>query len=115
MPPTQPGTSLETPDSSRKGSRELYKWLVDDLPWSRLGVWLAVAWLAFQLKDFFGVSTAAIQQFCLLCQEFTHSSCSPSGAASLQGSDSLVKASCGSWCGPLEVRSCQTRLIILGK
>ncbi|KAK9803350.1 hypothetical protein WJX73_007055 [Symbiochloris irregularis] len=50
-----PGTSLETPDTSRKGSRELYKWLVDDLPWSRLGVWLAVAWTAFQLKDFFGI------------------------------------------------------------
>jgi hypothetical protein len=36
------------------GGREFFQWILD-LPWNRLGVWLAVAWFTYQLKDFFGV------------------------------------------------------------
>lgn len=37
------------------GGRDFFQWILD-LPWNRVGVWLAVAWFAYQLKDFFGVS-----------------------------------------------------------
>ena len=37
------------------GGREFFQWIVD-LPWNRLAVWVAIAWFAYQLKDFFGVS-----------------------------------------------------------
>lgn len=53
--PSSSGTSLGSLNSQPTGSRELYRWLVDDLPWSRLAVWATVVWVAFQLRDFFGI------------------------------------------------------------
>ena len=67
--PTSAGTSLATGTSSPKGSRELYKWLLDDLPWSRLAVWLTVVWGAYQLKDFFGVHPISALLSCHIARQ----------------------------------------------
>lgn len=37
------------------GGKDFFEWLLD-LPWKRLGIWALVVLVAYQLKDFFGVS-----------------------------------------------------------
>lgn len=37
------------------GGKDFFAWLLD-LPWKRFGIWALVVLVAYQLKDFFGVS-----------------------------------------------------------
>ena len=50
-----PGTSLLPDQPGPKGGRDLYRYITDELPWQRVGIWTVVAWAFYQLHDFFGV------------------------------------------------------------
>ena len=58
-PPLSPGTTLLPEDTGPRGGRDLYRYIADELPWQRVTIWTVVAWLAYQLHDFFGVRLVA--------------------------------------------------------
>lgn len=53
--PTVSGTALLPETTGPRGGKTLYRYIVDELPWQRVAIWTSVAWLAYQLHDFFGV------------------------------------------------------------
>lgn len=120
-----PGTSLLPDSPGPKGGRDLYRYIVDELPWQRVAIWAVVAWVAYQLHDFFGVrfillyatlwaSDTSLPRLCLR----PSASRSPSSAAEATTASCTCTATCRTLLWPFEqvpAAACTAYLILQGK